>query len=68
LVDGVNGFLIPANDPDSLAAAIKTAHQKRDDLPAMGMKGRERVLRCLTWDHYRKRILHAYADVRNSRS
>lgn len=61
LVDGMNGFIIPPNDPDALAAAIETAHHRRDELQAMGLKGRERVLRCLTWDHYRQRILHAYA-------
>jgi glycosyltransferase involved in cell wall biosynthesis len=60
LVDGVNGIQIPPNDPDALAAAIQALYSRRGDLAAMGMAGRQRVLRCLTWDHYRARILAAY--------
>ncbi len=61
LVDGVNGVVIPPNDPNALAAAILNLYQRQDELPAMGLRGRERVLSCLTWDHYRQRILHGYS-------
>jgi glycosyltransferase involved in cell wall biosynthesis len=64
LEDGVNGTLIPPNDVDALAAAMFDFHQRRHELPAIGARGRERVLRCLSWDHYRQRILHAYARAR----
>ena len=64
LVDGVNGFAIPPNDVDALAEAIRDAHAQQGRLREMGLAGRERVLRCLTWDHYRARILQAYARAR----
>jgi glycosyltransferase involved in cell wall biosynthesis len=64
LVHGENGLIIPANDVEALAAAITQLHAQRSNLAAMGHAGRARVLRCLTWDHYRARILQAYADVR----
>ena len=63
LVDGENGVMIPPNEPDALADAIKHLQSRQSELAAMGQKGRERVLRCLTWDHYRARILQAYGRV-----
>lgn len=68
VVHGENGLIIPPNDVEALAAAIEQFHARRDELPAMGLKGRERVLRCLTWDHYRARILHGYAMAKESRA
>lgn len=61
VADGENGLLIPPNDVDALAAAIEHFHSHRDELADMGRRGRERVLRCLTWDHYRARVLQGYA-------
>ncbi|MDB6120829.1 MAG: glycosyltransferase family 1 protein [Verrucomicrobiaceae bacterium] len=58
---GENGWLIPPNDEDALAAAIQHFHTHRDEIAAMGRNGRQRVLRCLTWDHYRSRVLRGYA-------
>ena len=65
VVDGDNGLLIPPNDVDALAAAIEHFHTRRDDLAAMGRRGRERVLQCLTWDHYHARMLHGYVRAKN---
>ena len=61
VVHGENGLIIPPNDVEALTAAIEHFHSHRDELPAMGMRGRDRVLRCLTWEHYRARVLHGYA-------
>jgi glycosyltransferase involved in cell wall biosynthesis len=66
VVDGVNGTIIPANNVEALAAAMQDFHQRRDQLQAMGAKGRERVLSCLSWDHFRQRILQAYASLKDS--
>ncbi len=61
---GENGHLIPPNDVDALAAAIEHFYHHQDELQEMGRRGRERVLRCLTWDHYRKRVLQGYARAK----
>lgn len=64
VIDGYNGILVPANDPEALADAIKLAHEKHSDLKQMGLRGRERVEKFLTWDHFRHRLLHAYARAK----
>jgi glycosyltransferase involved in cell wall biosynthesis len=64
VVDGVTGCIIPPNDEDALAAAMLDFHQRREAVAALGAAGRERVLRCLSWDHYRQRLLSAYAKAR----
>lgn len=60
-----NGLLIPPNNVDALCAALEQFAMHRDQLPIMGQRGRERVLRCLTWDHYRQRVLQGYARARH---
>jgi glycosyltransferase involved in cell wall biosynthesis len=62
--DGINGRIIPPNDVDALAEAMRDFHHRRSELPNMGALGRSRVLNCLSWDHYRQRILHAYARAK----
>ncbi len=59
--DQHNGLIIPPNDSDALAAAIEHAYHHRDTFAEMGKRGRERVLSCFTWDHYRQRVLRGYA-------
>jgi glycosyltransferase involved in cell wall biosynthesis len=68
VVDGETGRVIPANDVEALAAALEWAAGNRDELAEMGRRGRERVERCLTWDHYRRRLLEGYAKVMGGRS
>ncbi|MDD5199771.1 MAG: glycosyltransferase family 4 protein [Terrimicrobiaceae bacterium] len=58
--DGENGLLIPPNDPDALATAIKRLHLDRDLAARLGAAGRERVAAQFTWDHFRERLLDAY--------
>jgi glycosyltransferase involved in cell wall biosynthesis len=67
VVDGETGMVIPANHVDALAAALEKAAGDRDKLVEMGKKGRERVANCLTWDHYRLRLLHGYAHAMEGR-
>jgi len=59
--DGVNGIVIPANDPDALAEAIKHFHTHPEILPEMAKAARRRILEKYTWDHHRRRLVHAYA-------
>ncbi len=59
-----NGLIIPPNDVEALCAAMEHFANHRDQVTLMGQRGRERVLRCLTWEHYRTRLLQGYARVR----
>lgn len=63
IVDGETGMVIPANDVGALMEALKWAAANRGAMVEMGRMGRERVERCLTWDHYRLRLLDGYAKV-----
>ncbi len=65
VVDGVNGKLIPPNDPDALADAIREFYDRPQDLVRMGAAGRQRMIDHFTWDHFRQRILHGYAKAKH---
>jgi glycosyltransferase involved in cell wall biosynthesis len=45
VVDGVNGFIVPAADPEALAASIVLVLQDRELRGRMGRASRDRVLR-----------------------
>ena len=70
VIDGVNGLLIPPNDPDALAAAIPVQlHRDRGAAgDRMGAAGRERVVAHFTWEHFRARLLEAYEAVLSRRT
>ena len=59
-----NGLIIPPNDSDAIAGAIEYFYTHREQLAAMGQRGRERVTQCFTWEHYRQRVLRGYAMAR----
>lgn len=63
-----NGLIIPPNDVDALCASLENFASNREYLPAMGLRGRERVLNCLTWEHYRQRLLQGYAMARKGKA
>lgn len=63
IVDGETGLMIPPNDPDALAEALKTFHSQRDRIRTMGANARLLVERQFTWDHYRERIWQGYAKA-----
>ncbi len=65
--DGVNGIIIPPNDPDALAAAITRLHADRDLCARLGAAGRERVCTQFTWEHFRTRLLQAYTQVKETK-
>jgi glycosyltransferase involved in cell wall biosynthesis len=67
VVDGETGILVPANDVEALVEALRRAAGSREELREMGRRGRRRVEECLTWEHYRRRLLNGYAKVMEGR-
>jgi glycosyltransferase involved in cell wall biosynthesis len=63
LVDGVTGFQVPARDAAALADVISHAYHHPEKLAPMAAAARQRVAENFTWDHYRARILAAYAKL-----
>lgn len=62
--DGLNGLIIPPNDPDALANALTRLHADRDLSARLGAAGREQVCTQFTWEHFRARLLQAYSRVK----
>jgi glycosyltransferase involved in cell wall biosynthesis len=60
VLDGVNGLIIPPNDPDALAAAIERLYRDRALGATLGAAGRQRVVAHFTWEHFGARLLEAY--------
>lgn len=60
VLDGVNGLIVPPNDPDALAAAIERLYLDRDLAARLGAAGRQRVVEKFTWEHFGERLLEAY--------
>jgi glycosyltransferase involved in cell wall biosynthesis len=61
VIDGLNGIIIPPNDPDVLCEAIERLYRDSDLSDRMGAAGRNRAVEELTWDHFRQRVLLAYS-------
>ena len=59
--DGVQGIIIPPADVDALAEAIHLLYDHPETVERMGLAARERVVENFTWDHFRARLLDAYA-------
>lgn len=68
VLEGVNGLVIPAENPDALAAALQRLHGDADLRARLGAAGRERVLANFTWAHARARLWDAYRTVRAART
>ena len=58
--DGVDGFLIPAEDVDAIAERLALLHAEPALRQRMGAQGRELIEREYTWRHYRERVGHVY--------
>jgi glycosyltransferase involved in cell wall biosynthesis len=61
--DGINGILIPPDDPTALAAAIRRLHADPQLRRTMGRAGRERVLRRYDPSQVIQAWLDEYAQV-----
>ncbi len=58
--DGVNGLVIPAENPDAIAAALEQLYNDPDLRARLGAAGRERMVSQFTWEHFGTRLLEAY--------
>jgi len=67
VIDGVTGWLVPANDPVALADRLRHAHTHRDQLPTMGAASRRRVVDGYQWCHFRLRLQQAWARAQAGR-
>lgn len=61
--DGVTGFIVPPNDPKSLAEKIKWLRQHPVEAKEMGQAARRRVLDLFTWEKVVERCLLAYQEL-----
>lgn len=61
--DGVDGFMIPAEDVDAIAERLALLHAEPALRQRMGAQGRELIEREYTWRHYRERVGHVYRKL-----
>ena len=59
--EGKTGHVVEAGDVDGLASAIEHLYHHRDEARRMGLAARALVEGEYTWDHFRARLLRAYA-------
>lgn len=67
VVDGVNGIIIPPDNPGALAEALLRLYRDRELCERLGAAGRDRVVQNFTWEHFRQRLLEAYAVAERRR-
>jgi spore coat protein SA len=68
--DGVNGLLVPPNDPHALAQAMIAVLSDEERAEQMGAAGRASVIERFTWEHVIERylgILARLADAKRER-
>ncbi|WP_431711872.1 glycosyltransferase family 4 protein [Glutamicibacter uratoxydans] len=68
IVDGENGHLIRAEDPQAWATAIAKLICEPDQASHMGSKGRDLVLRTRTWSSIAHRLAAIYEQIINKAS
>lgn len=61
--DGVNGFVVPPNDPDALWAAIRRVLTNRERATEMGDNGRATVAGRFSWPAVVRRCLQVYEGL-----
>jgi glycosyltransferase involved in cell wall biosynthesis len=59
--DGIEGIIVKPGDVDAIAAAIEKLYRDPELVEQMGQAARRRVVENFTWDHFRARLLDAYA-------
>lgn len=67
VVDGQTGFLVPSNDPVSLAEKILTLADDPEKRKAMGLKGKERFGELFTGDRFARTFEDIYSGLKGKR-
>jgi glycosyltransferase involved in cell wall biosynthesis len=62
VADGVNGYLVPPNDPAALAKCLAGLASDRDQLAHLGLAARERFLAQPSWHDSMARVRQALLD------
>jgi glycosyltransferase involved in cell wall biosynthesis len=63
VLDGVNGFVVPRKDAQSITSAISALYYDRQMALAMGEQSRERFEKYFTIDLMIKRTIQLYKDL-----
>jgi glycosyltransferase involved in cell wall biosynthesis len=59
--DGIEGMIVKPGDVNAIGAAIEKLYRDHALVEQMGQAARKRVVENFTWDHFRTRLLDAYA-------
>jgi glycosyltransferase involved in cell wall biosynthesis len=61
--DGIEGMIVKPGDVDAIATALDHLYRHPEIVQQMGRAARLRVVENFTWDHFRTRLLDAYATA-----
>jgi starch synthase len=61
--DGIDGFMVPVRDIDSICDRLRILHDDPDMRLHMGAMGRAHIEGEYTWPHYRRRVVTAYRSI-----
>jgi glycosyltransferase involved in cell wall biosynthesis len=61
--DGLTGVLVPPDDPEALANAVRSLLSNRPRMQAMGTAGAQRVRQRFTWDKVAQRVVEGYLKL-----
>ena len=66
ITSGVDGLLVPPEDPEALANAIVYAIQNPEEMDKMARAGKKRIEENFTWEIVAKRYCAAFERLLNS--
>ena len=61
--DGIEGIIVKPGDVEAIATALEHLYRHPEIVQQMGGAARGRMVESFTWDHFRTRLLDAYATA-----